>query len=111
MVCVSCQKEIVAGSRFCYLCGAKQPEAPSAAAPPPQAPARKRLYRSVADRKLGGVCGGLAEYFDLDPTILRVLWLLAFFLGGVGGFAYIICWIAIPQAPAGYVSPSGVTTA
>jgi phage shock protein PspC (stress-responsive transcriptional regulator) len=105
MVCVSCQKEIVAGSRFCYLCGARQPDAPPAAAPLPL-PARKRLMRSLTDRKLGGVCGGLAEYFDLDSTVIRIVWLLAFFLGGVGGLAYIICWIAIPQAPVGYVSHS-----
>ncbi|HVS73978.1 MAG TPA: PspC domain-containing protein [Candidatus Acidoferrales bacterium] len=105
MVCLSCQKDIVAGSRFCYLCGAKQPDTPVAAAPP----ARKRLMRSVTDKKIAGVCGGLADFFDLDATVIRIVWLLAFFLGGVGGLAYIICWIAMPEAPAGYVSPSGVT--
>jgi phage shock protein C len=107
MVCLSCQKDIVAGSRFCYLCGAKQPDTPVAAAPP----ARKRLMRSVTDKKIAGVCGGLAEFFDMDATIIRVLWLLAVFLGGTGVLAYIICWIAMPEAPAGYVSPSGVATA
>jgi phage shock protein C len=107
MVCVSCQKDIVAGSRFCYLCGAKQPEAQ--AAPPPAPPYRKRLMRSVTDKKIAGVCGGLADYFDIDATIIRVLWLLAVCLGGTGVLAYIICWIAMPEAPAGYVSPSGVT--
>src|SRR5713101_3044626 len=108
MVCVSCQKEIVAGSRFCYLCGAKQPEAPpmAAAAPPP---ARKRLMRSVTDKKIAGVCGGLADFFDMDATVIRILWLLAVFLGGTGVLAYIICWIAMPEAPVGYVSPSSVT--
>jgi phage shock protein PspC (stress-responsive transcriptional regulator) len=109
MVCTSCQKEIVASSKFCYLCGARQPDAPPAAAPPPPA-YRKRLMRSLNDRKLGGVCGGLADFFDLDATVIRIVWLLAFFLGGVGGLAYIICWIAIPEARAGYTSPSGVAT-
>jgi phage shock protein C len=104
MVCLSCQKEIVAGSRFCYLCGSKQPETPAAAPP-----TRKRLMRSVTDKKIAGVCGGLADFFDMDATVIRILWLLAVFLGGTGVLAYIICWIAMPEAPIRYVSPSSVT--
>ncbi len=57
----------------------------------------KRLFRSKADRKLGGVCGGIAEYFALDPTLIRVLWAVAILFGGVGLIAYIICWIIIPE--------------
>ncbi len=59
----------------------------------------KRLYLSE-DKKLGGVCGGLAEYFDVDPTIVRILCLIAFFAYGGGLLPYIICWILIPKHPA-----------
>jgi len=52
-----------------------------------------------------------ADYFDLDATVIRIVWLLAFLCGGIGGLAYILCWIGIPLAPAGYVSPSGAATA
>lgn len=57
----------------------------------------KRLFRSKANRKLGGVCGGIAEYFALDPTLIRVLWAVAILFGGAGLIAYIICWIMIPE--------------
>ncbi len=56
--------------------------------------------RSSRDKKLGGVCAGLAEYFDIDPTIVRVVWLLAFLCAGAGGLVYIVLWIVLPLAPA-----------
>jgi phage shock protein C len=59
----------------------------------------KRLYRSRNQIMLGGVCGGLAEYFDVDVTIVRLLWVLAFFAGGAGVLAYLVAWIIIPQEP------------
>jgi len=55
--------------------------------------------RSSADKKLGGVCAGLADYFDMDPTLVRVLWLLVVLCGGTGILLYIILWIALPLAP------------
>lgn len=57
----------------------------------------KKVYRSIDDKVLAGVCGGLANYFDIDSTIVRVLWILGFFAGGLGILAYIICAIIIPQ--------------
>ncbi len=45
---------------------------------------QKRLYRSRTEKMIAGVCGGLAEYFDIDPTIIRILWVLITFLGGAG---------------------------
>ncbi|HEX3048411.1 MAG TPA: PspC domain-containing protein [Bacillota bacterium] len=57
----------------------------------------KRLYRSVHNRKIGGVAGGLAEYFDIDPTLVRLLWVIAFFVFGTGFLAYLIAWIVIPE--------------
>ena len=59
----------------------------------------KRLYKSKFDRKILGVCGGVAEYFNIDPTLVRVLWVLAtLFLGG-GLIAYIIAAILMPEQP------------
>ncbi len=63
------------------------------------APAAKKLMRSSRDKKIGGVCAGLAEYFDLDPTIVRVVWLLAVLFAGTGLFVYLVLWIVLPQAP------------
>lgn len=109
MICPNCQKEIADGSKFCYNCGAKL--AADAAGPAPAAaPPVKRLMRSSRDKKIGGVCAGLAEYFDLDPTIVRVVWLLAVLFAGTGFLVYIILWIVLPLAPVG-MSVAGPTTA
>ena len=108
MTCPNCQKEIADHSNFCYSCGARLVStAPGVA--PAAAPA-KRLTRSSIDKKIAGVCGGLAEYFDVDPTLIRVLWLLLVLCGGTGVLAYLILWIALPVAPA-RLSASSVTVA
>ncbi len=57
----------------------------------------KRLYRSKTDRIIGGVCGGLGKYFDVDPTIIRLLWVVIFLMGGSGILIYIIFWIVLPE--------------
>jgi phage shock protein C len=59
----------------------------------------KRLFRSRQDRMLGGVCGGLAEYLGLDPTVVRLVFLLLFFLGGQGLLVYLIMWLIVPEEP------------
>ena len=56
----------------------------------------KRLYRSQSDRMIWGVCGGLAKYFDIDPTIVRIIAVLTIFLGSFGIWAYIILAIVVP---------------
>ena len=61
--------------------------------------AEKKLYRSRSKRILGGVCGGLAEFFNIDATIIRLLWASAIFLAGTGLLFYILCWIIIPEEP------------
>ena len=58
----------------------------------------KKLYLDVEDRKLGGVCSGLAAYFDIDVTLIRVVFLAAFFCGGFGFWLYLIIWIVAPKA-------------
>ena len=59
----------------------------------------KRLYKSRNDKMLGGVCGGIAEYFDIDPTLVRLGWVLFCALGGSGILAYIVAAIVIPKQP------------
>ena len=59
----------------------------------------KKLYRSTKDKMIGGVAGGLAEYFDIDSTLVRVLFIVVVFLGGGGIIAYIILLIVVPQKP------------
>ena len=62
----------------------------------------KKLYRSTTDKKIAGVCGGLAKYLNIDPTVIRVIWALIA-VGGAGILAYIICALIIPEEPAGYI--------
>lgn len=109
MTCPNCQKEIMAGSKFCYNCGAKQPESGAPVVGQP-AVSRRRLMRSSADKKIGGVCAGIADYFDLDPTIIRVVWLLLALCGGTGLVAYLVLWIVLPLAPAEVVHASATAT-
>ena len=55
----------------------------------------KKLFISETDRKIGGVCGGIVEYLDIDSTIVRLAWLIAVLCLGTGILAYIIAWIVI----------------
>ncbi|MBO7613799.1 MAG: PspC domain-containing protein [Treponema sp.] len=57
----------------------------------------KKLYKSNSDKKLAGVCGGVAEYFDVDSTIIRLAWVLFTLAGGAGIIAYIIAAIVMPN--------------
>ena len=65
----------------------------------------RKLYRSNKDKMLGGVCGGLAEYFDVDATIVRVVFVISLFLGGTGILAYILLWIIVPEEPFYFNNP------
>ena len=66
----------------------------------------KRLYRSRQNRMIAGVCGGLAEYFNIDPVIVRILWVIFFH---VGLLAYIILWIIVPENPEQATPPSAAS--
>jgi phage shock protein C len=61
----------------------------------------RKLYRSRTDRKLAGVCGGLAQYFNLDATLIRVLFIVLAVLGGSGLVIYLAIWIIVPNEPQG----------
>ncbi len=62
-------------------------------------PLEKKLYRSRRDKSLAGVCGGLADYFGIDVTIIRLIWALAVLVYGTGLLAYIVAAIIIPLEP------------
>ena len=59
----------------------------------------KKLYKSSTDKKLAGVCGGIAEYFNIDSTLVRLGWVVFCALGGSGLLAYIIAALVIPDRP------------
>ena len=61
----------------------------------------RRLYRSRTNRKLAGVCGGLAQYFNTDATLIRVLFVVLALLGGPGLVIYLVLWIVVPEEPLG----------
>ncbi len=65
---------------------------------PPARP-HKNLMRSRSDEKIAGVCGGFADYLEVDVTLVRLIWIAAIFLGGWGLIAYIVAWIVMPLEP------------
>jgi len=90
MTCARCHKELEDGSSFCRFCGA--------AAGTPQA---RRITRIPEDGQIGGVCAGLASYFDADVTLIRLAWIILSIVPGllIGGvIAYAVCWILLPVA-------------
>lgn len=104
MFCNHCGREIADSCNFCSSCGAQQRQRTS----------HKQLTLSATDKKIAGVCGGIAEYLDVDPTIVRLIWVaLSVVPGGfVGGaLAYFLSWIIIPKAPAFAPSAAGAATA
>ncbi len=97
MVCTNCQREIADYSNFCYFCGARQHVTPGY---PPRA--HKRLMRSSVDHKIAGVCGGIAEYLEVDSTIVRLVWVIMALLPipvVPAIIAYFVAWIIMPEAP------------
>ena len=62
----------------------------------------KKLYKNPSDKKISGVCSGIAKYLDIDPTVIRIIWVLAVLVFGSGVLAYIICAIVMSDPPEGY---------
>ena len=71
---------------------------------------KKRLYKSRTDRKVFGVCGGVAKYFDIDPTIVRVIWAALILLKGIGLGIYIVCALVFPDEPEIIIDDDPITT-
>ncbi len=90
MFCPQCGREYKEKVNFCCHCGSAMFV---------QARPQKKLMRSRRDEKIAGVCGGFAEYLDLDPTLVRLAWVLCALFIGWGVIAYIIAWIVMPQEP------------
>lgn len=74
------------------------PPLPAPGTVPPVEPPRRRLVRSRRDRMVGGVCGGVARYLDVDPVLLRIAAVALALSGGAGVLAYIVAWVVIPEA-------------
>ncbi|MDR3722312.1 MAG: PspC domain-containing protein [Candidatus Acidoferrales bacterium] len=91
MYCNACGKNIGEDSRYCAHCGNVVGTLPVA----------KKLMRSRSDRKIGGVCAGLASYLDLDVSLVRILWFFITLACGIvpGVVAYLLGWIIIPEQP------------
>jgi len=101
MYCANCGNSLEDHFRYCSRCGT----ATENAAPPPRQ--ETRLMRIREGKRVAGVCGGFARYLDLDPTLVRIVWILLTIFPPVPGIiAYIICWIVIPQDPPRSVQPA-----
>ena len=91
MYCNACGKAIADDARFCAYCGTVlgQPLAP------------RKLIRSRADRKIAGFCAGLGHYFDMDITLVRLVFVLVTLMAGVlpGVVVYALAWIIVPEEP------------
>ena len=98
MTCTRCHREISDEASYCQFCGAGQRQWASASLFP------KPLRRSQADRKLAGICGGIARYLDTDPVFVRVAWVILSIVPGtilLGVLAYVVAWIIVPEADPG----------
>jgi phage shock protein C len=89
MFCNYCGKQLPDDAQLCAYCGKHVAGAV----------ARKRLVRPREGRKIAGVCIGFAEYFDLDVTLVRIVWLVCSLFGLLGVVAYAAGWIVMPEAP------------
>ncbi len=98
MACVRCEREIVTDAAYCEHCGADQRAGAGSAA------GKRFLRRSLVDRQIAGVCGGIARYFDIDPVFVRVAWVVLTIVPGaifLGVLAYLFAWLIIPEAELG----------
>jgi phage shock protein C len=100
-ICVKCGKGVcpeevvmIDGKLYCKECSDRMREQEAR-----EKEDGKRLYRSRKDRVLFGVCGGIAKYFNVDPTIVRIIWVILTFAYGVGIILYIIMALIIPKEP------------
>jgi phage shock protein C len=101
MYCTHCGIQIGDDARYCQNCGTLTSRGASTGASTGARPAAARaLSRSREGAKIAGVCAGVARYFGLEVSLVRILWIvLTIYPPGVGLLAYIICWIVMPRDP------------
>jgi phage shock protein C len=109
MFCTQCGVELEPQDRYCCQCG----KTTGVGSPfPPRQPAR-RLTLSTRDKKIAGVCAGFAQYFDVDVTLMRIIWLVLVFVPpGIGLIGYLLAWLVMPKDESRAVTssePSAVT--
>jgi phage shock protein C len=103
MFCTKCGAELGETARYCVTCGKPTfvMDVGEASVPPPIPPAgapRKTLSRIMQGKKIAGVCAGYAEYFDMDVTLMRLIWIALLLVPpNIGLFAYIVSWIVLPK--------------
>jgi phage shock protein C len=104
MYCTQCGTELRDQDRYCCQCGRRL----KADVPPGPA---ERLRRDIVNKKIAGVCAGIARYFGVDAILVRLIFLVLAFSTGVGFIAYVVCWIVMPKDPISYpLAPAQLTS-
>lgn len=104
MYCTKCGALLPDTARFCTVCGHQVgselpgPTPPPGWDTPPASVGPRKLRRIPAQKKIAGVCAGFAEYFDMDVTLMRIIWVALLMLPpGIGLIAYIVSWVVLPK--------------
>ena len=114
MYCTRCGIQIEDTVNYCPTCGNETPHGTEARlrANASASFGGRRLYRWTADKKIAGVCSGIARYFEVDPTLIRLLFAASIFIsGGITILAYLAAWIIVPpdpRPPMAYPAPQTV---
>ena len=99
MFCTQCGNQLADADRFCSQCAQ-----PTGRAHPPRI-VYELLTRDLQNKKIAGVCAGFGRYLDVDPVLIRVIWLALAFGTGIGFIGYLIAWIVIPKDLGGIATP------
>ena len=111
MFCTRCGIELDDRANYCSACGCATQNA-AFHRTGTRTGTQSRLSRPEEGKKIAGVCAGVARYFDLDVSLVRVLWvLLAVWPPGAGLLAYIVCWIVMPKDPLPFAAAPSASTA
>ena len=103
MFCTKCGTQMEETARYCVTCGKPAPatDAGEESVPPPLPSAgatRKTLSRIIEGKKIAGICAGYADYFDMDVTLMRLIWIALLLVPpNIGLIAYIVSWIVLPK--------------